>query len=152
MVFRVWNDGTFAGTGRLPGRDVKRDLAMHLYISYLSHSVCMERILPGRFSSHPAKRDNFYHISTPSSFAGTILCWLCKLFRVKSSRETSPTGKRPYRQTSPPSERPVTLLPSPSYYLSSSKWPHRLTQNLLHRNWQRTISLLCYSLATNLCF
>ena len=55
MVFRVWNDGTFAGTGRLPGRDVKRDLAMHLYISYLSHSVqlCGDdimltlRIVPG---------------------------------------------------------------------------------------------------------
>ena len=33
------------GTGRLPGRDVKRDLAMHVYISYLSHSVYMERTL-----------------------------------------------------------------------------------------------------------
>ena len=32
------------GTGRLPGRDVKRDLAMHVYISYLSRSVYMERI------------------------------------------------------------------------------------------------------------
>ena len=27
------------GTGRLPGRDVKRDLAMHVYICYLSRSV-----------------------------------------------------------------------------------------------------------------
>ena len=118
MVFRVWNDGTFAGTGRLPGRDVKRDLAMHLYISYLSHSVCMERILPGRFSSHPAKRDNFYHISTTSSFAGTILCWLYKLSRVKSSREetflcNTRDWKRPLpanvpnRQTSPPGKRPL---------------------------------------------
>ena len=36
------------GTGRLPGRDVKRDLTMHVYISYLSHSVYMERRLPGK--------------------------------------------------------------------------------------------------------
>ena len=28
-------DGTFAGMGRLPGRDVKRDLAMHVYIYLL---------------------------------------------------------------------------------------------------------------------
>ena len=66
------------GTGCLPGRDVKRDLAMHVYISYLSRSVYMERILPGRFSSRPGKagsrfaqpgsrqkRDNFYHINAP---------------------------------------------------------------------------------------
>ena len=40
------------GTGRLLGRVVKRDLAMHVYLSYFSHSVYMERIsLPGRFSS-----------------------------------------------------------------------------------------------------
>ena len=68
------------GKGRLPGRDVKRDLAMHVYICYLSRSVYMERILPGRFSCRPGKagsrvkRDNFYHINTPSRFAGTILC------------------------------------------------------------------------------
>ena len=81
------------GTGRLPGRDVKRDLAMHVYvhvyacICYLSRSVYMERILPGRFSSRPGKagsrfaqpgsrlkRDNFYRINAPSRFAGTILC------------------------------------------------------------------------------
>ena len=68
------------GTGCLLGRDVKRDLAMHVYICYLSRSVYMERILPGRFSSRPGKpgsrlkRDNFYHINTPSRFAGTILC------------------------------------------------------------------------------
>ena len=74
------------GTGRLPGRDVKQDLAMHVYISYLFRSVYMERILPGRFSSRPGKvgsrftqpgsrlkRNNFYHINTPSCFAGTIL-------------------------------------------------------------------------------
>ena len=75
------------GTGRLPGRDVKRDLAMHVYICYLSRSVYMERILPGRFSSRPGKAgsrfaqpgsrlkwENFYHINAPSRFAGTILC------------------------------------------------------------------------------
>ena len=75
------------GTGRLPGRDVKRDLAKHVYICYLSRSVYMERILPGRFSPRPGKagsrfaqpgsrlkRDNFYHINAPSRFAGTILC------------------------------------------------------------------------------
>ena len=50
-------------------------------------SVYMERILPGCFSSRPGKagsrfaqpgsrlkRDNFYHINTPSRFAGMILC------------------------------------------------------------------------------
>ena len=92
------------GTGLLLGRDVKGDLAMHVYISYLSHSVYMERILSGRFSCRPGKagswfaqpgsrlkRDNFYHINTPSRFAGTILCLLCKLSPVKSSRvETFP--------------------------------------------------------------
>ena len=40
---------TFAGTGRLPGRDVKRDLAMHVHISYLSRSVYMERMFAGTF-------------------------------------------------------------------------------------------------------
>ena len=53
-------------------RDVKRGLAMHVYISYLSRSVYMERILPGRFSDSSChgktesrlKRDNFYHINT----------------------------------------------------------------------------------------
>ena len=78
---RLPRERTFAGTGRLPGWDVKRDLAMHVYISYLSHSVYMEIIWPGRFSSRlrqsgipRIKRDNFYYISTPFSFAGTILC------------------------------------------------------------------------------
>ena len=42
-------DGTFAWTER------KRDLVMHVYISYLSRSVYMERILPGCFSSRPSK-------------------------------------------------------------------------------------------------
>ena len=75
---------TFAGTGRLPGRDVKRDLAMHVYISYLSRSVYMERILSGRFSSRPGKAEFrlkwpsgtiFIMINTPSRFARTIqLC------------------------------------------------------------------------------
>ena len=37
------------GTGCLPGRDVKRDRAMHVYISYLSRSVYMERMLTGTF-------------------------------------------------------------------------------------------------------
>ena len=75
------------GTGRLPGLVVKRDLAMHVYISYLSHSVYMERILLDVFSSRSGKagsrfaqqgsrlkRDNFCHINTPFRFAGTILC------------------------------------------------------------------------------
>ena len=57
-------------------REVKWDLAMHVYISYLSRSVYMERILPGRFSSRPGKaesrfaqpgsrlkRDHFYHVN-----------------------------------------------------------------------------------------
>ena len=38
------------------GRNVKQDLAMHVYLSHLSHSVYMERIcLPGRFSSSLGK-------------------------------------------------------------------------------------------------
>ena len=39
--------------GRLLGRDVKRDLAMHVYIPYLTHSVYMEIFFLGRFSSPP---------------------------------------------------------------------------------------------------
>ena len=39
----------FAGTGLLAGWDVKRDLAMHVYISYLPHTVYMEISLPERF-------------------------------------------------------------------------------------------------------
>ena len=31
------------GTGRLTGREVKRDLAMHVYISYLSRFVYMQK-------------------------------------------------------------------------------------------------------------
>ena len=42
-------------TGRLPGRDVCRDLAMHVDIFYLSHSVYMEIIWQGHFSSRPGK-------------------------------------------------------------------------------------------------
>ena len=48
------NPGTVhmgGGTRRFPGRD----LAMHVYMSYLSRSVYMETILPGRFSSRPGK-------------------------------------------------------------------------------------------------
>ena len=47
------------GTGRLPGRDVKRDLAMHVDISYLSHSVYMEIIWQECFSSRPGKAGQF---------------------------------------------------------------------------------------------
>ena len=53
------------------GRYVKRDLAMHVYISYFSRSVYMERIFPGRFSSRqtgiPAKAGQFlsYKHSVP---------------------------------------------------------------------------------------
>ena len=43
-------EGTFAWTGRLAGWDVKQDLAIHVYISYLSHTAYMEIRLPGRFS------------------------------------------------------------------------------------------------------
>ena len=64
------------------GRDVKRDLAMHVYISYLSRSVYMERrSLPGRFPSRPGKagsrlkRNDFYHIMLT-----------LQIVRVKSSR------------------------------------------------------------------
>ena len=40
---------------------------------------------PGSLNPSRLKRDNFYHINTPSRFARTILCWLWKLSRVKSS-------------------------------------------------------------------
>ena len=74
-------------TGRFPGRGVKQNLAMHVYISYFFSSVYMERIFLGRFSPRPGKSaDNFYHINTPSRFVGTILCWVWKLSQVKSSR------------------------------------------------------------------
>ena len=75
------------GMGRLPGRDIKWDLAMHVYICYFSRSVYMEIILSGRFSSRPGKagsrfaqpgsrlkRDNLYQINTSSRFAGRMLC------------------------------------------------------------------------------
>ena len=95
---------------------------MHVYISYLSRSVYMERILPGRFSSRPGKagsrfaqpgsrlkRENFYHINTPSRFAGTILCWLCKLSRVKSARlETFSCKSRMKNVPSPQTSRPTS--------------------------------------------
>ena len=37
------------GTGRLPRRDVKQDLAVHVYLSYLSSSVRLERKFAGTF-------------------------------------------------------------------------------------------------------
>ena len=43
------------GTGLLPLRDVKRDLAMHVYLSYLSRFVHMEIMFAGTFSSHRGK-------------------------------------------------------------------------------------------------
>ena len=43
------------GTGHFPGRGVKRNLAMHVYISYFFSSIYMERIFLGRFSSHSCK-------------------------------------------------------------------------------------------------
>ena len=61
------------GTGRLPERDIKWDLAMHVYISYLSRSVYMERIssrqsgTPVRSTRTPAKAGQFlsYKHSVP---------------------------------------------------------------------------------------
>ena len=47
----------------------------------------------------PAKRDNFYHRNTPSGFAVTLLCWVWKLSRVKSSWQTSRPGKHPVPPT-----------------------------------------------------
>ena len=46
-------EGTFAETGLLAGWDVKRDLAMHVYISYLPHTFYMEISLPERFLQNP---------------------------------------------------------------------------------------------------
>ena len=68
---------------------IENSVSMHVYISLISlfHSVYIERIFSGRFSSPPGKagsrfaqpgsrlkRDKFYHINTPSRFAGTIVC------------------------------------------------------------------------------
>ena len=69
------------GTGRLPERDIKWDLAMHVYISL----ICPVRFIwkefrPGKVGPRFAqpgprlKPDNFYHINTPSRFVGMILC------------------------------------------------------------------------------
>ena len=63
-------------TGRLPGWDVKQDLAMHVYtvslicpVPFIWKEFCQDVL-----HSVPAKRDNFYHINTPPHFAWTILC------------------------------------------------------------------------------
>ena len=61
--------------------DVKRDFATHGYLSYLLRNspVFMEKMIAGTFfdlflSRDPSiKRDNFYHVNTPSHFAWTIL-------------------------------------------------------------------------------
>ena len=84
------------GTGRLPRRDVKRDLVM-------------QEFSQGVFRSVPEKRHNFYYINTPSRFAGTILCWIWKLSRVKSSRVETFSCK-PGVKASRPGKHPVPLL------------------------------------------
>ena len=67
------------GTGCLLGRDVKRDLAMHVYISYLHRSAYMGRILPGCFSCRPdkpgsrLKRDNLYYAEFAKCPTGEIV-------------------------------------------------------------------------------
>ena len=60
-------DGTFAETGRLPGRDVCRDgtfagtgtfagISPCMYISHIFHvSFIWKECFLGRFSSHPGK-------------------------------------------------------------------------------------------------
>ena len=45
------------GTGRLPGRDAKRDLAMHVYICYLSVPFIWKEFCRDVFRPVPAKRD-----------------------------------------------------------------------------------------------
>ena len=45
------------GGGRLPGWDVKRDLAMHVYISYLSRPFIWKEFCRDVFRPVPAKRD-----------------------------------------------------------------------------------------------
>ena len=77
------------GTRRLPGQDVKRDLAMHVYLSYSSHSVYMERMfaVPGRLSSHPGKAGSGKNRTI--FFMKTLrhdIMLTCKLSIVKSSR------------------------------------------------------------------
>ena len=48
---------------------------------------------------------NFYHLNTPSRFARTILCWLCKLSLVKLRMKNVPSGQTsmqfrlPYKQS-----------------------------------------------------
>ena len=74
------------GTGRLLGRVVKRDLAMHVYLSYLSRSIYMERIsLPGRFSSRPGKAESRFaqrakagqYLSCKHSVKTLVECLTC---------------------------------------------------------------------------
>ena len=63
-----------------PGWDAKRDLAMHVYIYIYIYIIFVPFRLYGNnfarefFVPSRVKRDNFYHINTPSRFAGTILC------------------------------------------------------------------------------
>ena len=66
---------TLNGMGRLPGRTLNGiSQCVYIFVPFRLHG----RILRGRSSSRPGKagfrlkRDNFYHINTPSSFAGTI--------------------------------------------------------------------------------
>ena len=74
------------------GRDVCRDGTLNeispcIKICHIHHVPLIWKCFPGRFSLRPSKAgsrfaqprsrqklDNFYHINTPSRFAGTILC------------------------------------------------------------------------------
>ena len=59
------------GTGRLPGRDVKRDLTMHVYISLICHIPFIWKDVCRESGLLPAKRDPVRSTGIPAK-AGTI--------------------------------------------------------------------------------
>ena len=66
---------------------------MHVYLSYLSRSVCRAVFRPvpaakrdpSSLNRDPSRSGTIFTTNTSSRFAWTILCWLCKSFHVKSS-------------------------------------------------------------------
>ena len=70
------------GKERFPGRDLKRDLAMHVYISYMSRSVYMERMF---IPSRPGKAGSQFAQPLRPTLLGRYYADFAN-YRVKSSR------------------------------------------------------------------
>ena len=69
------------GTELLPRGDVKRDLAMDVYLSYLSRSVYMERMFTGRFFV-PSRQSGMPVRSTGIGKSGTMFIISCIRFAL----------------------------------------------------------------------